>query len=129
MRLTRVRRDAEMQMRTACGTSLSSEVAPPAAQDHRLAGGGHGEDFIRGEDAQAHLVRGEPLEQPLLALEEADDVALAQARAVGEVVDDLVVPDLRAEHLLETPRDFLPQRPHFPVHGDKRHGSSPCSLC
>ena len=35
MRLTRVRREAETQTRTACGTSFSSEVAP---QPRRITG-------------------------------------------------------------------------------------------
>jgi hypothetical protein len=124
MRRIRSRREADTHTRTACGTSFRSEVAPPAAQDDgavRLRGR---DDLVGGEHAQLHLVHRQALEEALLAFQEADDVALAHARAVREVIDDLVVLDLQPERLGHAPSHVLAERADLPVHRDERHASS-----
>ena len=59
--------------------------------------------------------------RPGAAVEQADDVALAHAHAVGEMVDDFVVDDRQPERLAQAARDVLAQRAHLARDGDDRH--------
>ena len=104
---------------------LEERGRAPAAQDDALVVLRCRHDLVGGQHAQLDLVDGEPLEEALRALEEADDVALADARAVGEVIDDLVVLDLEPELLAQSLGDVLAERPHFPIHRDERHDVLP----
>src|SRR5438105_11830782 len=102
-------RDALQQMRRA-----------PAADD-RAALSGDGEDLVGSEDRQAGLVSGEALEDSGAAIEQADDVALAHAHAVGKMIDDLVV-DHRQAHLFPDPAgQLLAKRAHLAGDRDDWH--------
>ena len=52
-------------------------------------------------------------------------MALAHARAVRQVIDDLVVLHLQPELLAQALGHVLAERAHFPIHRDEWHGLSP----
>src|SRR5687768_6517699 len=100
----------------------------PAA-DHRAAAlGRKSDDLVGGEDGQAGLVGGEPLEEARATVEQPDHMALAHAHAVGELVDHLVVHHWHFELGAERARDVLPERTHFPRYRYDWHGPPPSRI-
>jgi len=124
MRRWRSSGGAHTRTRTTCGTRAKRCVAPAA--HHRAVAAQHQAAQLRlGEDGKAGVVGGQPLEDAGVAVQQAHDVALAQAHLVGERVDDLVVHERHLELGGEARGDVLAERAHFPGHGYDGHGIPP----
>src|SRR5205823_11226513 len=94
----------------------------------RAAFGGDAEDLVGGEDREAGLVRRHAFEQSRAAVEQADDMAFANAHPVSEVVDDLVVDHGQPELFPEPAGYILAERAHLARDSDDRHLALPRRL-
>src|SRR6185503_6538958 len=87
-----------------------------------LAALGEREGLVGGIDRKAGLVRRQAFQDAGLALQETDDVALAQPHLAREIIDDLVMHHLFLDAVGNRRGDILAERPHFAGHSDEWHG-------